>query len=138
MPPNNKKIPRLYLGILALTLSLITIFQPYNNSPPIRSDGTGYHIWVHAIKSRTLSFCNHRSLLEPLGADAARRQRVEVALALGERQRRDALEVGAAAPRVHRERGADRVALGAEGARRHRHKIAQLQKIPLSCMILSL
>ena len=64
----NSFIPRICLALLGTALSLITIFQPYNNTPAIRSDGSGYHAWVHAIKNRTLSFCEHQNILGPVGA----------------------------------------------------------------------
>lgn len=60
--------PVISLSLLLLLLTLITISQPYNNSPPIRSDGIGYHIWVHAIKQRSVNFCEHKEILEPIGA----------------------------------------------------------------------
>ena len=58
-------IPVLWLTSLALLLTFVTTIQPYNNSPPIRSDGSGYHIWVHAIKHGSISFCEHRSIVGP-------------------------------------------------------------------------
>lgn len=68
MLAKNARLLILSISFLAVTLLFITIVQPYNNSPPIRSDGTGHHIWVHAIKGGTLNFCDHRALLGPLDA----------------------------------------------------------------------
>jgi|SRR5579862_5083162 len=34
----------------------VTLFQPYVNGPPIRSDGIGYHVWTYALLSGRLSF----------------------------------------------------------------------------------
>jgi hypothetical protein len=50
----------LLCGVLAL--------RPFRNSPDIRSDGVGYHIWAHAIAHGNLTFCNYGSLLKPVGA----------------------------------------------------------------------
>ena len=61
-------LPVISLSLLIVLLTFITIFQPYNNSPPIRSDGSGYHIWVHSIKQRSVNFCEHKEILEPIGA----------------------------------------------------------------------
>jgi hypothetical protein len=58
-------IPRATIFLLALLLAWITISRPYNNSPPIRSDGAGYHIWVHGIKNLDFTFCEYRAILDP-------------------------------------------------------------------------
>ena len=68
----SSTLGRFALLTLSAVLAWTVIFTPYNNSPPIRSDGTGYHIWVHAFKDRTWNFCNHEAVLEPVGAIAMR------------------------------------------------------------------
>ena len=59
---------KLALFLFVILLGFVIVVKPYNNSPSIRSDGTGYHIWVHAIKERTLNFCSHREILKPVSA----------------------------------------------------------------------
>jgi len=51
--------------ILLSLLTWITIYQPYKNSPPIRSDGVGYHIWVKGFQNLDFSFCEYKDLLNP-------------------------------------------------------------------------
>lgn len=50
------------LGLLALALLLArTVYAPpYVNSPPIRSDGEGYHAWTRAILNWDFRFCEWR------------------------------------------------------------------------------
>jgi len=36
---------------------IVTADPPYDNSPPIRSDGVGYHAWTRAFVDRDLDFC---------------------------------------------------------------------------------
>lgn len=55
-------------GVLVAILIWVTIAQPYNNSPPIRSDGVGYHIWVHAFKNQNFNFCKYKEILDPTGS----------------------------------------------------------------------
>ncbi|KRG43605.1 hypothetical protein ARC20_09205 [Stenotrophomonas panacihumi] len=56
-------------GVLfAALLCWVTIFRPYANTPDIRSDGVGYHIWVHGLAHGDLSFCEYRELLDPVNA----------------------------------------------------------------------
>ena len=43
MTAKGRSLAAVFLSALAVLLSVITIVQPYNNSPPIRSDGIGYH-----------------------------------------------------------------------------------------------
>ncbi|MFQ3237104.1 MAG: hypothetical protein ACI9C4_002682, partial [Paraglaciecola sp.] len=43
------KIPTVMTAALIALLAWVTITQPYNNSPPIRSDGAGYHVWVYGF-----------------------------------------------------------------------------------------
>jgi hypothetical protein len=49
---------------LTLLLAWVIMARPYDNWPPIRSDGVGYHVWVNGFLSRDLSFCRYRQLLE--------------------------------------------------------------------------
>jgi hypothetical protein len=42
---------------------LALAFQPWTNpGPSIRSDGSGYHLWTHAIVDRDYSFCAYEEL----------------------------------------------------------------------------
>jgi len=45
----------------------VTVDPPYTNSPPIRSDGLGYHAWTRAILDGNVSFCPYTEL-ETVGA----------------------------------------------------------------------
>ena len=51
---------------LVLTGFLIytVMFTPYQNGPAIRSDGAGYHIWVHGLKFLDFRFCEYSQLLD--------------------------------------------------------------------------
>jgi hypothetical protein len=49
---------------LAALLAWVIVARPYDNWPPIRSDGVGYHVWVNGFLSRDLSFCTYRQLLD--------------------------------------------------------------------------
>lgn len=51
--------------ILVVLLVWVTINRPYNNSPPIRSDGAGYHVWVYGFINLDFSFCKYREILDP-------------------------------------------------------------------------
>lgn len=42
--------------LIAFVAVGVTVGQPYDNGPPIRSDGEGYHIWTYAILKGDLSF----------------------------------------------------------------------------------
>jgi hypothetical protein len=42
--------------VVALLATAVTVYPPYNNWPPIRSDGAGYHIWNYALLKGDLSF----------------------------------------------------------------------------------
>ena len=64
----TSKRPSLTLSVLAAFLLWTVISTPYKNSPPIRSDGVGYHVWVHAFKSFDFNFCKYKNLLEPTGS----------------------------------------------------------------------
>src|SRR5262245_48785699 len=44
------------LFFLALVLLGVTLVQPYNNGPPIRSDGEGAHLWTYAFLKGDPSF----------------------------------------------------------------------------------
>jgi len=61
---NERSLGAVCLSIFAILLSSITILQPYNNSPPIRSDGIGYHAWVHAIRRGSINFCKEEEILD--------------------------------------------------------------------------
>lgn len=52
-----------YLFILIIILAWTVIERPYKNSPPIRSDGIGYHIWSYGIKNWDFTYCNYLELL---------------------------------------------------------------------------
>lgn len=64
MTAKGRSLAAVFLSALAVLLSIITIVQPYNNSPPIRSDGIGYHAWVHAIQRGSINFCEHAEILD--------------------------------------------------------------------------
>lgn len=51
--------------LLAVILAFVTLERPYNNSPPIRSDGAGYHVWTYGLLSGDFSFCKYREILDP-------------------------------------------------------------------------
>lgn len=68
----EKSLAAVCLSIFAILLSSITILQPYNNSPPIRSDGIGYHAWVHAIQRGSINFCEEEELLDSAAAISMR------------------------------------------------------------------
>ncbi len=55
----------IFILSLASLLAVTIFYKPYNNSPAIRSDGTGYHIWVHGLKFNDFRFCNYKDLLVP-------------------------------------------------------------------------
>lgn len=42
--------------LIALAAAAVTVCKPYDNGPPIRSDGNGYHIWTYAILKGDISF----------------------------------------------------------------------------------
>jgi hypothetical protein len=46
------------LGVLAACLLFVTVATPYRDSPPIRSDGLGYHIWTRTILNWEPSICD--------------------------------------------------------------------------------
>lgn len=52
------------LAFLGFVTAWVTIYTPYNNGPPIRSDGTGYHVWTRALLDRDVSFCRWRDAIE--------------------------------------------------------------------------
>lgn len=56
---------RLLAGLLAALLLLTIVFKPYNNGPPIRSDGAGYHIWVAAFRTLDFNFCAYKDRIGP-------------------------------------------------------------------------
>ena len=61
------------LLLLIAILIPVTASPPYNNRPPIRSDGVGYHLWIRALLERDLSFCRWTELRGDFSAiDAAR------------------------------------------------------------------
>ena len=55
------------LIFLAVGLT-VTLWPPYTNSPPIRSDGLGYHAWTRAILDRNLDFCRFSTELDLVAA----------------------------------------------------------------------
>jgi hypothetical protein len=52
------------LASLGFVIAWVTIYTPYNNGPPIRSDGTGYHAWTRALLDKDLSFCRWNDAVE--------------------------------------------------------------------------
>jgi len=54
--------------LFALLLCWVSVSRPYANTPDIRSDGVGYHIWVHGLAHGDLRFCDYRKLLDPVNA----------------------------------------------------------------------
>ena len=70
MTAKGRSLASEMMSALAVLLSIITIAQPYNNSPPIRSDGIGYHAWVHAIQRGSINFCEHAEILDSAAASS--------------------------------------------------------------------
>ncbi len=56
--------------MVALAATTVTVYPTYQEWPPIRSDGAGYHIWTYAILKGDLSF----SWVEGVPADVALHQ----------------------------------------------------------------
>ncbi|MGA7440017.1 MAG: hypothetical protein WBW32_17985 [Luteibacter sp.] len=54
--------------LFATLLCGIVTLRPFNNSPDIRSDGVGYHIWSHAIAHGDFTFCRYKPLLTTVTA----------------------------------------------------------------------
>jgi hypothetical protein len=50
------------LVIVVAAVAYVTAFQPYDNGPPIRSDGEGYHIWTRALLEGDLSFRKYKTV----------------------------------------------------------------------------
>ena len=44
-------------AIVAAIVTWAALHPPYKNTPPIRSDGLGYHVWTRAILERDFTFC---------------------------------------------------------------------------------
>lgn len=61
----NKWLPLVSILALVTLLAWTILAKPYNNGPAIRSDGTGYHIWVYGIKNKSFKFCEYPALLGP-------------------------------------------------------------------------
>ncbi len=61
-----------YVAPVAFTVLLawVTVARPYDNGPPIRSDGVGYHVWVYGFLTGDLSLCTYRQLLDASDAIA--------------------------------------------------------------------
>lgn len=68
MTSKARRLASITFSAFAVLLSIITIVQPYNNSPPIRSDGIGYHAWTQAIQRGSISFCEDKPILDTVGA----------------------------------------------------------------------
>ena len=67
-------------GAIALVVGVsFALVQPYDNRPPIRADGLGYHVWTRALREHDLSFCGYPEL-ELVGAIARRDERRQVCL----------------------------------------------------------
>jgi len=56
------------LLIVSGVLIPVTIWPPYTNGPPIRSDGVGYHLWTRALLQGNFTFCQWRSDLDQVAA----------------------------------------------------------------------
>jgi hypothetical protein len=60
------------VALVAAVLVPVTLFQPYHNGPPIRSDGEAYHLWTRVLLEGDLSFERYKKVqaidppLEPL------------------------------------------------------------------------
>ena len=63
-----------WVGVIVIVIFALyaAVFTPYNNSPHIRSDGVGYHIWTHAIKSGDFTFKKYQSILSSVIAIAGK------------------------------------------------------------------
>jgi hypothetical protein len=48
---------------IAIAAVAVTVSPPYDNSPPIRSDGLGYYAWTQAIVEGNFNFCQWPSLV---------------------------------------------------------------------------
>jgi hypothetical protein len=68
MTSKERSLAAAFLSGLAILLCIVTIAQPYKNSPAIRSDGIGYHAWVQAIQRGSISFCEDKKILDTVGA----------------------------------------------------------------------
>jgi hypothetical protein len=66
-----RRLPLLVLvPVLAVSI-WVTVAPPYDNSPPIRSDGIGYYAWTNAIIHWDFDFCQWSAQLSPVGALSA-------------------------------------------------------------------
>lgn len=59
-----RSVPYLPTLAFASILFYVTVFQPYSNGPPIRSDGRGYHVWTYALKKWDFSLCEFEAIGE--------------------------------------------------------------------------
>jgi hypothetical protein len=59
------------LVVLAILVP-VTIWKPYHNGPPIRSDGEGYHIWTRAILEGDFAFRKYQTVSGVYLADPTR------------------------------------------------------------------
>jgi hypothetical protein len=72
----SRYTPRRFVGrwlaavVLVPVLWAVTVHPPYSNSPPIRSDGLGYHAWTRAFVQRDFTFCKWPEL-RPTGTITA-------------------------------------------------------------------
>lgn len=69
------------IKILALTVFIglvlwVTTFTPYRNGPPIRGDGSGYHVWVYGLKYGDISFWKHQNVEQGIAHIDKEKQRV--------------------------------------------------------------
>jgi len=52
----------------------VTVHVPYDNGPPIRSDGLGYHTWTRALLDGHLSFCPYLRRSSPHAISAPQKK----------------------------------------------------------------
>jgi hypothetical protein len=68
MDSRQKAVLVLAALIFAAILATVVVLRPFKNSPDIRSDGVGYHAWVHALAHQDLTFCKYGQMLRRVGA----------------------------------------------------------------------
>ena len=53
--------------VFVVAAGAVAVNHPYENEPPIRSDGLGYHAWTRVLLDGSLSFCEY-PVLRDVGA----------------------------------------------------------------------
>ncbi|WP_043692453.1 hypothetical protein [Luteibacter sp. 9133] len=68
LPDSNRILISCAAILFAALLVGVLLLHPFRNSPDIRSDGVGYHVWAHAIARGDFTFCNYKPMLQPVTA----------------------------------------------------------------------